>query len=165
MILSNAIQVLCNGVNDPLMFVNGKQVWPIAATYYTVTFEWSPSQLQNISLDGMGWGDEIGYIHTENVNWAAYDDGSVHELTTMEIVNATTDNGSACTKYCYKIVFNLNASTLSRFTELTFKTDQYYQPTGSLKVSIASDTTLFASKTVTMTPDTTYHIHTGDFDT
>lgn len=169
MILTNALNIFCNGKKDPDMFVNSVHVWPLSFTSYTVKFEWSPAKQDNICLDGMGWGDSIGFIHSENINWAYYDDGNYHELTSAEIIHATSDDGTPCEKYCYEMAFNLKGSTLDRFEELTFKTGPYYQPTGTLKVTItgysSDNTVVLASKTVNMNVNTTYHIHAGEFDT
>ena len=169
MILTTAYNVYCNNVKDPLMLVNGVQVWPMDFSSYTILFTWSPAKQENICLDGLGWGDSLSYIHSENVNWADYYDGSTYEeLTTAEIVHACENDGTATQKYCYEMGFNLKGSDMGRFTELTFKTGEFYQPAGTLKVTIigyGTSTVQLASKTVSMAANTTYHIYAGEFDT
>lgn len=167
MILFNAQSVFCKGKEDPLMIVNGVQVWPLEFDTYTIEFEWSPTKNDSICIDGMGWGDEIGYIHSENVIYANYKSGDDYtSLTTTEIINACEDNGNACQIYTSDMRFNVRGSDMGRYYEFTFKTGQYYQPTGNLKVSIigyTSEPVVLAAKTVSMAPNTTYHVHIGEF--
>lgn len=168
MILFNAQHVFCNGVEDPHIYVNGKQVWPLAFDSYTIKFEWSPTKDDTICLDGMGWGDDLGYIHSENVIWAGYAKvGTPYiSLTTSEIINACEDNGNASEIYAEELVFNIRGSDVGRFYEFTFKTGQNYQPTGNLKVSIIGYTStpvVLAAKTVSMAANTTYHVRIGEF--
>lgn len=169
MILFNAQHIFCNGKEDPFIFVNGKQVWPLDFDTYTIEFEWVISDANSINLDGMGWGDEIGYIHSENVIWAGYEAyGSYTELTTTQIINSCEDNGSDNRIWCKKLSFNIRGSDVGRFYEFTFKTLAAWQPAGGLKVSIIGYTStpvVLASKTVSMAADTTYHVHIGEFDT
>lgn len=168
MILFDAQNIFCKGREDPLIIVNGVQVWPLEFDTYTIEFEWSPTKNDTICIDGMGWGDEIGYIHSENVIYANYKNNSDYtSLTTTEIINACEDNGTACQIYTSDMNFNVRGSDLGRYYEFTFKTGQYYQPTGNLKVSIigyTSEPVVLASKTVSMAPNTTYHVHIGEFD-
>lgn len=114
----------------------------------------------------MGWGDELSYLHSENVIWAGYDAyGSYTELTNTQIINACEDNGSVTDVWCSRLSFNIRGSDVGRFYEFTFKTGGY-QPAGNLKVSIIGYTTepvVLAAKTVSMTADTTYHVHIGEF--
>ena len=169
MILFNAQHIFCNGKEDPFIYVNGKQVWPLEVASYTITFEWSPTKDDTICIDGMGWGDSIGYIHSENVIWADYKTSSGYDnLSTSDIVNACEDNGQAFHAYTSEMRFNIRGSDVGRFYEFTFKSGQYYQPTGNLKVSIIGYTTtpvVLAAKTVSMAENTTYHVHIGEFDT
>ena len=167
MILFNAQHIFCNGKEDPFIYVNGKQVWPLEFTSYTITFEWSPTKDDAICIDGMGWGDELSYIHSENVIWADYKTRSGYtNLSTSDIVNACEDNGQACQAYASELRFNIRGSDVGRYYEFTFKTGQYYQPAGNLKVSIigyTSEPVVLAAKTVSMAQNTTYHVHIGEF--
>jgi len=171
MILFNAQHIFCNGKEDPFIFVNGKQVWPLEFYSYTIKFEWSPTKMDQICLDGMGWGDELGYIHSENVIWADYYDvwgSSYVNLSTSDIVNACEDNGQSFRAYTSELRFNIRGSDVGRYNEFTFKTEQYYQPAGNLKVSIigySTEPVVLAAKTVSMAQNTTYHVHIGEFDT
>ena len=167
MILFNAQHIFCNGKEDPFIFVNGKQVWPLEFDTYTIEFEWVSSAENGIYLDGMGWGDELSYLHSENVIWAGYDAyGSYTELTNTQIIKACEDNGNVLDVWCSRLSFNIRGSDVGRFYEFTFKTGQSYQPAGNLKVSIIGYTTepvVLAAKTVSMAPNTTYHVHIGEF--
>ena len=167
MILLNAQHIFCNGKEDPFIYVNGKQVWPLEFDSYTITFEWSPTKEDGICIDGMGWGDELSYIHSENVIWADYKTRSGYtNLSTSDIVNACEDNGQACQAYASELRFNIRGSDVGRYYEFTFKTGQYYQPAGNLKVSIigyTSEPVVLAAKTVSMAQNTTYHVHIGEF--
>jgi hypothetical protein len=117
----------------------------------------------------MGWGDELSYIHSENVIWADYKTHSGYDnLSNTNIINACEDNGQACQAYTSEMRFNIRGSDVGRFYEFTFKSGQYYQPTGDLKVSIIGYTStpvVLAAKTVSMAANTTYHVHIGEFDT
>ena len=166
MILFNAQHIFCNGKEDPFIYVNGKQVWPLEFDTYTIEFEWTPTKNDTICLNGMGWGDDIGYIHSENVIWAGYEaNGSYTELTTTQIVNSC-EGGNENHIWCSKLSFNIRGSDVGRFYEFTFKTEQYWQPAGNLKVSIIGYTStpvVLAAKTVSMAANTTYHVHIGEF--
>lgn len=168
MILFNAQNVFCKGKEDPLMIVNGVQVWPLEFSSYDVVFIWTPSTQKTMCIDGMGWGNTLDFIHAENVNWADYYDGISYEsLTNSEIINACNENGTAYEKYCVDTVFSLKGSDMGRFYEFSFKTGTN-QTAGTLKVRIIGNgalTTILASKTFNVAADTTYHVHIGEFDT
>lgn len=123
MILSNAQHIFCNGKEDPFIFVNGKQVWPLEFDTYTIEFAWSPTKEDSITIDGMGWGDELSYIHSENVIWANRGSSDHYvSLTNTEIINACEDNGEPCFLYTTSVRFNIRGSDVGRFYEFTFKT-------------------------------------------
>lgn len=175
MILSNAQHVFCNGKEDPFIYVNSKQVWPLEFNSYTIKFEfidkWEGQPVEEtISINGMGWGNEIGYIHSENVIWANYEtQGYTFSLTTSDIVNACEDNGNAFQQYCNSVQFNIRGSDVGRFYEFTYKTGpSIIMAQYTLKVSIIGYTTepvVLASKIVSTTANTTNHVHIGEFDT
>ena len=172
MILFNAQHVFCNDKEDPFMYVNGKQVWPLDFDTYTIKFEYTDQEGQPvediISINGMGWGDEIGYIHSENVIWANYEtQGYTHSLTNTEIINSCEDNGDAFEQYCNSVQFNIRGSDVGRFYEFTYNTGPASWPAQyTLKVSIigyTSEPVVLASKIVSIAPNTTNHVHIGEF--
>jgi hypothetical protein len=80
-----------------------------------------------------------------------------------------TNNGSACAKYCQGYFFRISPNF--DLSKLQFKTDQYYQPTGDVTITIeeqysdgSGDITFktIAEKTLTMAANTTYTINRGD---
>lgn len=171
MIYYDAVDYVVNGRSVYDIFCNNVHIWPFDYNNFTIEFNITPVAMNNICLDGFGWGHEIGFIHLENVNYAMYDDnGNWSSLTNTEITHAVSDSTESLQKYCRGLYFNLKSSTnLGRFSEFTFKTDDYYAPTCDIEVKvyggrIGMTDILLASKVITQAPATTYHLYLGDFD-
>ena len=66
MILSNAENIIVNGVLDPDIFVNSVQVWPSlgALEFYRVYIKWSPAKAENLTFQGLGWNGNPGTLTT-----------------------------------------------------------------------------------------------------
>ena len=126
------IDVIRNNQRVPSIHVNGKVIWPFTFTSYAIEFEVVGGGYENVCLDGMGWGDEIGYIHKEDVNFGQYYDGQWHGLTSSEISHACEDDGNALQLYCNQLRFIIEAAGRSTFNTFCFKTPQYYAPTASI---------------------------------
>ena len=171
MIYYDAIDYVVNGHRVEDLYCNTVHLWPLNYNSFTIEFNITPVASNNICLNGFGWGHEIGYIHLENVNYAMYDDnGTWTALTNTEISYAVSDTTSSLQKYCRAMYFNLkSAHNLGRFSEFTFKTDEYYAPTCDIEVKVYGCRTgmtdiLLASKVITQAPNTTYHLYLGDFN-
>ena len=154
-----------------MVIYNNEVIWPKGYSHYIIDLEWYPTKNENITLDGMGWGTSIGFIHSENIEWMDYTSDGTNwtDYTTTEIINATTDNGSSVAKYCRQISVCLKASSLGDFTAFCFKTDTYYQPTGTIRVSVwgvpeqaGMSNVLLAQKDCSMTMNTLYTINVGE---
>lgn len=161
--------VIRNNQRVPSMHVNGQVIWPFTFSSYAIEFEVVGGEYTNICLDGMGWGDEIGYIHREDVNYAQYYDGQWKGLTSSEISHACEDDGNALQLYCNQLRFVIDAAGRSTFNAFCFKTPQYYAPTATIQVRVIGyridkHPIILASKTITQAADTLYVLTRDIFD-
>lgn len=169
MILSNAENIIVNGVVDPDIFVNGVQVWPSrgALRFYRVYIKWSPAEAGNLTFQGLGWNGNPGSLNTsmllsaeKNQNGDSYTAMSDSEKTNI----CDTSNGTSI--YCYAIALDIDAQT---FINFQWRTQQYYAPTGTVEIEVDAyyehGIAVRARKTVTQAANTTFVIHDGEFDT
>lgn len=168
MIYYDAVDYVVNGHRVEDLFCNTVHLWPMYYDNFTIEFSFTPVATNYIGLNGFGWGHEIGFIHSENVNYALYYNNKWTSLTTTEITKAVSDSTDALTKWCSVMRFNLKSSTnLGRFTEFTFKTYAYNTPDLEVKVfggRTGMSDILLASKVITQDLDTTYHLYLGEFN-
>ena len=168
MILSNAKNIIVNGVVDPDIFVNSVQVWPLqgALKFYRVYITWNPAKQDNLTFQGLGWNGNPGSLTSDMVIDPAKKDTSYSyvSMTTSElngILDTTQGNGL----YCYGIALDIDSDS---FINFQWKTQQYYAPTGTVEIEVDAyyedDIRVLARTTVTQAANTTYVVHEGDFD-
>ena len=172
MILDHSQTIFVNGVKDPDIYCMGQKIWPMHSTTvegYWITIMWDPSKTENICIDGMWW-DGIAIAQAEvagssSAPEAFYRNGSSWDGLTWSEVNEMLDNdGNSLSKYCKGYTLKV---LITSFSSFQFKTDQYYQPSGTVTVEIEEayddgTSVLVASKTCTMAANTTYTINNGD---
>ena len=162
-------ELIFNGTQPKCLVYNGEIVWGAKTLdCYRVYMMWDPEKSENLCIDGV-WVNNQTVTTYEVYNNISYKNGEYTTLTTSEMTDFVTNNGSACAKYCqgyfFRIIpdFDLNS--------LQFKTGQYYQPAGDVTVSIAEQYSdgsgvirfkTIAVKTVTMAENTTYTINRGE---
>jgi hypothetical protein len=169
MILSNAKNIIVNGVVDPDIFVNSVQVWPSlgALQFYRVYIKWSPSKSENLTFQGLGWNGNPGTL-TTSMLLDAQKSNNGYQYTDM--TSAEQDgicNTSAGTNiWCYAIALDIDSSAFSNFQ---WRTQQYYALTGTVEIKVdayyENGIVEKARKTVTQAANTTFTISAGEFDT
>ena len=168
MILSNAENIIVNGVVDPDIFVNGVQVWPSlgALRFYRVYITWNPAKQDNLTFQGLGWNGSPGSLTSSMIIASMKKDTSYSytSMTTSEldgILDTTQGNGL----YCYGISLDIDSDNLVSFQ---WRTQQYYAPTGTVEIEVdayyENGIKVVARKTVTQVANTTYVVHKGEFD-
>ena len=175
MILTNAKEIIVNGRPILDAFCNGVHIWPNNQILsYRVYIEWSPEQDEDICLDGMTWNgvqlttDMFEYAtgSTTYLDASYNDNGSWHQMTEEEINKMINPGTESLQQYCRGISFRLKPDY--GFTQFTFTTDQYYAPTGTLKVEVyeigSEKTTTCVDKMVTQAINTTYTFNRGDIN-
>ena len=164
----NPRELIFNGTQPQCLVYNGEIVWGAKTLdCYRVYMMWDPEKTENLCIDGILVNNQT--VTTDEVYDGSYKNGQYTSLTTSEMTDFVTNNGSACAKYCqgyfFRITPNFNLSNLQ------FKTDQYYQPAGDVTVTIeeqysdgSGDITFktIAEKTVAMATNTTYTINRGE---
>lgn len=165
----DVVDIIRNKQRIPSIHVNDQVIWPSTFSTYAIEFEVLSDEYTNVCLDGMGWGDELGYIHREDVSYAQYYDSEWKDLTSTEISHACEDDGNALQLYCNKLRFVIYAVGRSTFNAFCFKTPQYYAPTASIQVRVIGyrqdmHDIVLASKTITQAPNTLYVLTRDIFD-
>lgn len=169
MILSNAKNIIVNGVVDPDIFVNSVQVWPSlgALNFYRVYIKWSPSKSENLTFQGLGWNGNPGTL-TTSMLLDAYKNQNSSQYTAMSEAeqDGICDTSAGTSIYCYAIAIDIDSSTFSNFQ---WSTQQYYAPTGTVEIKVDAyyehGIVEKARKTVTQAANTTFTIVDGEFDT
>lgn len=169
MILSDAKNIIVNGVVDPDIFVNSVQVWPSlgALDFYRVYIKWSPSTTENLTFRGLGWNGNPGTLTTsmlsnayKNMNGSQYTD-----MTTAE-KDGICDTSRDTNIFCYAIAIDIESDNFSNFK---WRTQQYYAPTGTVEIKVdayyENGIVEKARKSVTQAMNTTFTISAGEFDT
>ena len=167
MILSNAENIIVNGVVDPDIFVNGVQVWPGrgALRFFRVYITWDPAQAENLTFQGLGWNGNPGSLTSDMILDAdkkstsySYTDMSTSEL------NSILDTSTGTGIYSYGIALDIDAQT---FINFQWRTRQYYAPTGTVQIEVdayyENGIVVRARKTVTQAQNTTFTIFDGEF--
>lgn len=170
----DVVDVIRNNQRVPSMHVNGQVIWPFTFDSYAIEFKIVSGEYTSICIDGMGWGDELGYIHREDVNYAQYFvgneyDGEWHDLTSSEITNACENDGTGLQMYCNQLRFVIDAAGRSTFNAFCFKTPQWWAPTVDITVSVIGyridkHEIVLASKTITQAANTLYVLTRDIFD-
>lgn len=175
MILTDAKEIIVNGRPILDAYCNGAHIWPANQILsYRVYIEWSPEQDENITLDGMTWNGvqlttsmfEYTPGSTMYLDASINNGGSWHQMTDENIDKMISSSTESFSEYCRGISFRLKPD--DGFTQFTFHTDQFYAPTGTLKVQVfengSEKTTTCVDKIITQAPDTTYTFNRGDID-
>lgn len=170
MILSNAENIIVNGVIDPDIFVNGVQVWPSrgALRFYRVYITWNPAKQDSLTFQGLGWNGNPGSLTSSMIISPMKKDTSYSytSMTTSElnVILGTSQQGSHGL-YCYGISLDIDSTT---FINFQWRTDQYWAPTGTVEIEVdayyENGIEVRARKTVTQAANTTFVIHDGEFD-
>lgn len=164
----NPRELIFNGTQPQCLVYNGEIVWgPKTLDCYRVYMLWDPEKIENLCIDGV-WVDNKT-VTTDDVYDGAYKNGQYTSLTTAEMTDFVTNNGSACAKYCQGYFFRITSDF--DLNSLQFKTGQYYQLTGDVTITIEEQYSdgsgdisfkTIAEKTVTMAANTTYTINRGE---
>ena len=164
----NPRELIFNGTQPQCLVYNGEIVWGAKTLdCYRVYMMWDPEKSENICIDGV-WVDNQT-VTTTDVYDGSYKDSQWSSLTTTEMTDFVTNNGSACAKYCKGYFFRISPDF--DLNSLQFKTGQYYQPTGDVTITIEEQYSdgsgdysfkTIAEKTVSMAANTTYTINRGD---
>ena len=164
----NPTTLLMNGTQPQCLVYNGEIVWGAKTLdCYRVYMMWDPEKTENLCIDGVWVDNET--VTTDEVYDGSYKNGQYTSLTTPEMTDFVTNNGSACAKYCQGYFFRISPDF--DLNNIQFKTGQYYQPAGDVTITIeeqysdgSGDITFktIAEKTVTMAANTTYTINRGD---
>lgn len=169
MILTNAENVIVNGVIDPDIYVNGKLVWPLNGSLesFRVYLEFADNQPGSMTFRGLGWNGNPGSL-TESMiieasvkqdgSWAAMPSNKLHYIL-------ETSFGDDL--YCQAISLLIDSRT---FINFQWRTQEYWGPTHNVRMTVyanytGGDIRLRADKTVTQAEDTTFVIHDGELDT
>ena len=165
---ANPRELIFNGTQPKCLVYNGEIIWGSKTLdCYRVYMMWDPEKNENLCIDGV-WVDNQT-VTTDDVYDGSYKDGQYTSLTTAEMTDFVTNNGSACAKYCQGYFFKIKPDF--DLNNLQFKTGQYYQPTGDVTVTIEEQYNdgsgyisfkTIAIKTVTMAANTTYTINRGE---
>lgn len=169
MILSNAENIIVNGVVDPDIFVNSVQVWPLrgALQFYRVYIKWSPAKSENLTFQGLGWNGNPGTLTTAML-LEAYKNNNGSQYTDMTAAeqDGICDTSAGTSIYCYAIAIDIDSDNFSNFQ---WRTQQYYAPTGTVEIKVDAyyehGIVEKARKTVTQAANTTFTIVDGEFDT
>ena len=169
MILSNAENIIVNGVVDPDIYVNGVLVWPAqgALRFYRVYIKWSPDKSDNLTFQGLGWNGNPGSLTTSMLLSADKNENG-YSYTSMSSAEETgiCDTSQGTGIYCHAIALDIDAQT---FINFQWRTQQYYAPTGTVEIEVDAyydnGIRILARKTVTQAPNTTFTIFDGEFDT
>ena len=164
----NPRELIFNGTQPQCLVYNGEIVWGAKTLdCYRVYMMWDPEKTENLCIDGVWVNNQT--VTTDDVYDGSYKNGQYTTLTTSEMTDFVTNNGSACAKYCQGYFFRISPNF--DLSKLQFKTDQYYQPTGDVTVTIeeqysddSGDITFktIAEKTVSIATNTTYTINRGE---
>ena len=165
-------ELLFDGAPPVCCVYNGEIVWlPNIPESYRIYIELeSPN---NLCLNGMSYN---GYTCTtaDFYNNGASPDASYfinntwHGISWSEVgkmIDYNDANGYQA--YCDELTFRVSAYG-DQFDNFQFKTNQYYQPTVTAKITVnelgTRDSKTVASKNVVLQPNTTYTINRGDID-
>lgn len=175
MILTNAKEIIVNGRPILDAYCNGAHIWPNnQIKSYRVYIQWSPEKDDNICIDGMTWNGvqlttamfEYSPGSTTQLDASVNVGGSWTSMTSTETDKMISGSTESLQKYCRGISFRLKPDY--GFTQFTFTTDQYYAPTGTLKVEVYENgtetNTTCVDKVITQGPNTTYTFNRGDID-
>lgn len=169
MILSNAENIIVNGVVDPYIYVNGVLVWPAQGElqYYRVYIKWSPDKSENLTFQGLGWNGNPGSLTTSMLLSAdKNENGNSYTAMSDTEKSGICDTSQGTSIYCHAIALDIDAKT---FINFQWRTQQHYAPTGTVEIEVDAYYTngirILARKTVTQAANTTYVISNGEFDT
>ena len=168
MILSNAKNIIVNGVVDPDIFVNSVQVWPSlgALQFYRVYIKWSPAKSESLTFQGLGWNGNPGTL-TTSMLLDAQKSQNGYQYTSMTAAeqDGICDTSTGTSINCYAIAIDIDSSTFSNFQ---WRTQQYNAPTGTVEIKVdayyENGIVEKARKTVTQAVNTTFTIVDGEFD-
>lgn len=175
MILTNATDIIVNGKPIEDAYCNGKHIWPVNEVLsYRVYITWEPTKDENICIDGMTWNGsplttamfQYSPGSTTQLDASVNVGGSWTSMTSTEIDKMISSSTESLQKYCRGVTFRLKPNW--GFNQFTFTTDQYYAPTGTLRVEVneigteASDVCVYTA--VSQTANTTYTFNRGDVD-
>lgn len=167
MILANAEAVFCNGVQDPDIFANNVQVWPALGElrFFRVYITWDPAQNENLTFLGLGWNGNPGSLTSDMIMDPSIKDTSYsYSSMPTSVLNEILDTSNGKVLYCYGIALDIDAST---FINFQWRTQQYYSPTGTVKIEVdayyENGIAVRARKTVTQAANTTFTIFDGEF--
>lgn len=162
-----------NGTAVQNAWYNGVQVWPMNEILsYRVYIEWDPVKDDNICIDGMWLNGsamttamfEMSPGSTTTLDASVNINGSWSTMTTEEVNKMIANGTESLQKYCRGISFRLKPDW--GFDSFSWKTDQYYAPTGYQTIEIfangSEQSNLEAKKTINQTPNTTYTANRGD---
>lgn len=161
-----------NGTAVQNAWYNGVQIWPNNEILsYRIYLEWDPVKDENICIDGMWWnGAQMTTGMFEQTPGGTSLDASVNingswvSLTTAEVEKMISGDTDSLQKYCRGITFRLKPDW--GFNSFSWKTDQYYAPTGNQTIEIFANgserSNLEAKKTINQTTNTTYTVNRGD---
>jgi hypothetical protein len=168
MILSNAKNIIVNGVVDPDIFVNSVQVWPLrgALQFYRVYIKWSPAKADNLTFQGLGWNGNPGTLTTAMLLEAYKNqNGSIYTDMTAAEQAGICDTTTGTSIHCYAIAIDIDSDN---FINFQWRTQQYYAPTGTVEIKVDAyyehGIVEKARKTVTQAANTTFTILDGEFD-
>lgn len=167
MILTNAENIIVNGVVDPDIYVNGVRVWPSLGTlrFYRVYIKWSPDKNDNLTFQGLGWNGNPGSL-TTSMLLSADKNTNGYSYTAMSSAEESgiCDTSEGINLYCHAIAIDIDSQT---FINFQWRTRQYYAPTGTVEIEVdgyyENGIKILARKTVTQAANTTYVIHSGEF--
>lgn len=175
MILTNATDIIVNGRSIDDAYCNGKHIWPINEILsYRVYITWEPVKDDNICIDGMTWNGSplttsmFAYTpgSTSQLDASINVGGSWTSMTNEEIDKMISGSTESLQKYCRGITFRLKPNW--GFTQFTFTTDQYYAPTGTLRIEVYENGTeqnnTCVDKIITQAANTTYTFNRGDIE-
>lgn len=169
MILSDAKNIIVNGIVDPDIFVNSVQVWPSlgALEFYRVYIKWSPAKAENLTFQGLGWNGNPGTLTTAMLLDAHKNhNGSQYTAMTEAEQSGICDTAAGTSIWCYAIALDIDSDNFSNFK---WRTQQYYAPSGTVEIKVdayyENGIVEKARKTVTQAANTTFTISAGEFDT
>lgn len=173
MIWNNAKQIVVNGKDIQDAFCNSVHIWPVNVIgSYRVYIEWDPVKDDNITIDGMTWNGSAmttAMIATKGEGVSDLDvsynnGGTWTTMGTTDIEHMIAGNTESLQKYCRGVSFRMKPDW--GFSQFTWKSDQYYAPTGYLKVTVnengSESIRTIATKTVNQAANTTYTVNVGD---
>jgi len=173
MIISDAKDLMFNGNSVQQAWMNGVQVWPVNVIgSYRVYIQWDPVKDDNITIDGMTWNGSAMTTAmisptsegVSDLDVSYSNGGSWVSMGNTDIEHMIAGDTESLQKYCRGITFRMRPDW--GFSQFTWKSDQYYAPSGNLTVNVfaigSQRLENLATKTVSQTVNTTYTITRGD---